>query len=227
MSKKIFITGTNTEVGKTYVTALLIKQLVEKSRSVTYFKAVLSGAVKQEGKFFSHDAEYVKRFAGLATPTKDMVSYVYEYAASPHLSAQMTKIYPSLSKIVEDYEKLAEKYSYIVVEGSGGIVCPLSMTGQPLMLTDVIKELDAAIIIVVPAQLGAINSAVLTSHYAEAMGIKIKGFILNFYHEEDLIEVDNKKMIELLTGYPVLGYTCENSEQLILSKGSLEAIFTD
>lgn len=94
----------------------------------------------------------------------------------------------------------------MIIEGCGGIVCPLRMDDKTVMLEDIIKLIGADIIIVASSGLGTINSTVLTVEYARSKGIGIKGIILNRYDEYDAMHQDNKRKIEELTQIPVL--TC-------------------
>ena len=224
MNKKIFITGTGTDVGKTYVTALLIKSLREKGVNAGYYKPVATGAVKSNAQTIIHDAEYVKTVAELKEDAENMVSYAYEYPASPHLSSRLEHDPPCLEKILTDCKTRFQQYEYLVIEGAGGLVCPLNIGGKRLMLTDVIKSLKADLLVVVPSALGAINAAVLTAFYAQKMNITVKGFILNNAHKDSLIEKDNAKTIETLTKIPVLMTLEKNAANICLPENLLAAL---
>ena len=89
--KGIFITATGTDVGKTYVTALILKKLREASVNAGYYKAALSGAYRNADKLVPGDAAYVTSISGLPVSPEQLVSYIYEPAVSPHLAAQLEK----------------------------------------------------------------------------------------------------------------------------------------
>ena len=90
MSKKIFITGTGTDVGKTYVTGLIVKKLWENKRNAAYYKAAMSGNDRGvDGSLLAGDALHVKTVSGIAQPINEMCPYLYETAVSPHLAARM------------------------------------------------------------------------------------------------------------------------------------------
>ncbi len=89
MSKSIFITGTGTDIGKTYVSALIMKKMINENMNACYFKPVLSGAERRQGRIYAGDIEYVKEISGLNEDTKNMGSFIYEYPASPHLAAKL------------------------------------------------------------------------------------------------------------------------------------------
>ena len=139
MSKGIFITATGTDIGKTYVTALIVKLLRENNLNVSYYKAALSGAEIINGELVPGDAKYVCDVSKLDKDPKSLVSYIYKTAVSPHLASQIENNPTELTKIKSDFEKMKDKSEYITVEGSGGIVCPIRMDEQLILLKDIIK----------------------------------------------------------------------------------------
>lgn len=215
MSRGIFITGTGTDIGKTYVTALLLKKLRERTDAV-YYKAALSGAELINGRLSAGDACYVCKTAGIPGDPNDYVSYIYKEPVSPHLAARFGGEPVSMARVKADFGRLSAEHGFVVAEGSGGIVCPIRFDGQQIMLTDIIRELGLDILIVSTAALGSINSAVLTYHYACSMGIRVRGFILNRYDKSDIMQADNCEMIQRLTGAPVVAYAEPDGRELVL-----------
>ena len=211
MTKCIFITATGTDVGKTYISALLVKKLRDLGYNCGYFKPALSGAEVRNGKLIPGDGDYVLKTAGIDANPMDYVSYVFKLAVSPHLASEIEKNPIKIEKIKADFERIKKKYDYLVVEGAGGIVCPFNLSENKLMLPDVIKALDLDILVVASASLGTINSTVLTTEYANQQGIKIKGIILNDYNENDFMQRDNKKQVENLTGIEVVTTVEQNA----------------
>ena len=214
MTKGLFITATGTDAGKTYLTGLMIKKMRESGYTAGYYKAALSGAERKGGALIPGDADHVKRTAGLTEPFSQMVSYIYETAVSPHLAAEIEGPLISEEKVLEDYKKACLKYDYITVEGSGGIICPIRREKPQLMLTDLIKAMNLGVLIVAPAQLGTINSTILTIEYARTKGIPVRGVMLNYFHPSDRMEEDNKRFIEEYTGVPVLACVKELEQDL-------------
>ncbi len=205
MTKGIFVTATGTDIGKTYVSALILKKLLATGINAGYYKPVLSGAELHNGKIIPGDAEYVLKTAGLDTEPQKCVSYMFRLAVSPHLASQIENNPVKLDKILEDYKLMQSQYDYLIVEGAGGIACPFSLSGDnKIMLADVIKVLELDIIIVASAELGTINSTILTVEYARAHGLNIRGIILNNYDENDFMHRDNLKQIEYLVQVPVI-----------------------
>lgn len=211
MTKCIFITATGTDVGKTYISALLVKKLRDLGYNCGYFKPALSGAEVRNGELIPGDCDYVLKTAGIDANPMDYVSYVFKLAVSPHLASEIEKNPIKIEKIKADFERIKKNYDYLVVEGAGGIVCPFNLSENKLMLPDVIKALDLDILVVASASLGTINSTVLTTEYANQQGIKTKGIILNNYNENDFMQRDNKKQVENLTGIEVVAAVEQNA----------------
>ena len=198
--KGLYILGTGTDVGKTYITALWLKRLREAGHDVVYYKAAVSGAPS----ITESDAGYVKQVAGLSQADETLLSYVFDEAVSPHLAARHEGKVIDRTVVNKNFCHVARAHAYTTVEGSGGIICPLHVTDTELyMLEDVVKDLNLPTIIVATAALGTINSTVLTIHYLQSKGIPVKGIIVNHYTGNPM-EEDNCVMIERLTGIPVL-----------------------
>ena len=228
MSKGIFVVGTGTDIGKTYVTGLLLKYVRDKGYDATYFKAALSGAIRDKnGSLIPGDAVEVLSMAGLEEDTDFLVPYIYESAVSPHLASQIEGNPVNLKKVKEAYEKVSQKYDYIVMEGSGGIVCPIRYEGKDninnIMLEDIIKYLDLDVILIADAGLGTINSIVTTVEYLKNRNIHVCGIIMNNYKDE-LMENDNIKMVEDLCDVPVIAKVYQNDKNLRLDVDAEELI---
>ncbi|KMT20979.1 dethiobiotin synthase [Clostridium cylindrosporum] len=205
MIKGIFITATGTDVGKTYITTQITKKLRENNINAGYYKAALSGARVENNKVIECDCLDVLDASSIKGECEEFVSYIFETPVSPHLASRLENKSIKLNKIKDDFNRLKEKYEYITVEGSGGIVCPISLEDETIMLTDIVKLLDLDIIVVAPSDLGTINSTVLTVEYARNQGINVKGIIMNYYDSDNFVHVDNKKALEFITGVSVIG----------------------
>ncbi len=221
MSKGIFITATGTDVGKTYITALLVKRLRQEGFNAGYYKAALSGAES----IGESDAGYVNRIAGIGQEESSLVSYLYKNAVSPHLAAKLEGNPPETAKIKADYDRVTDRYDYVVAEGSGGIVCPIRWDeSEHTLLEDIIKLLELDTLIVADAGLGTINSIVLTAEYLKSRNIRVREIILNRFGGT-LMEEDNGKMAEALTGIPVIARVGENAENISVSGNIAETFF--
>lgn len=227
MTKGIFITATGTDIGKTYISGLLVKKMRDLGYNCGYFKPALSGAEMINGKLVPGDCAHVLKTAGINDDPMKYVSYVFETAVSPHLAAQLEGNSIKKEKIKSDSERLKSEYEYLVVEGAGGIVCPFNLTDEKLMLPDIIKLLNLDVIIVASASLGTINSTVLTAEYIKSLGINIRGIILNGYDNNDIMQKDNKEQVENLTGIKVIAAVKDKEKDLKIKEEELLPLFKE
>jgi len=225
MSKKIFITATGTDIGKTFVTALIVKKLRDTGYNAGYYKAALSGAEISENGLIPGDAQYVNKIANINETMDNLVSYVYKEAVSPHLASKIEGNPVEMNKVIEDFNNALSKYDYLTMEGSGGIVCPIRYDHKKIMLEDIIKELGLSTLIIADAGLGTINHVVLTVEYLKNRNISVKGIILNHYSECNMLHEDNKKMIEKITKIPVIALVKENDKELNIDINKLLEIY--
>ena len=221
--KGLYILGTGTDVGKTYITALWLKKLREAGHDVAYYKAAVSGA----SSISESDAGYVKQVAGLSQADETLLSYVFDEAVSPHLAARHEGKVIDRTVVNKNFCHVANTHAYTTVEGSGGIICPLHVTDTELyMLEDVVKDLQLPTIVVATAALGTINSTVLTIHYLQSKGILVKGIIVNQYTANSM-EFDNCVMMERLTGVPVLDRVRPGETSLHMDVETMLACYED
>ena len=220
MTKKIFITGTNTDVGKTYISALIIKKMREANFNCGYYKPVLSGVTEMCGHLMDSDANYVVQKANIPFEPSDCVSYYWQEALSPHLAAKRKNQEIDIDKIKYDYSQICKKFDYLLIEGAGGITCPLKINKEEkYLLKDLIWELGLSTIIVADAGLGTINSTLLTVDYAKANGIEVEGIILNNYESDNFMHWDNLEQIETLTKINVVATVARGANDIMLLEG--------
>lgn len=226
MSKNLFITGTGTDVGKTYVTGLIIKKLKDSGANAAYYKAAMSGNERRpDGSLIPGDALSVKETSGISQPLEEMCPYLYENAYSPHLAARIEGEQVELSVVKEGFRSVCGAYDYVTMEGSGGILCPIRYDGEKLLLEDVIKTLQLPCLLVADAGLGTINSVALTTEYMRAREIPIVGMIFNHFHPGDVMEEDNIRMCEELTGLPTIACVREGDRDLSVEADELRALY--
>lgn len=216
-SKGYFVTATGTDVGKTFITALLVKKWRDSGIDAGYYKAALSGAELRDGKWIAGDADYVKRIANLPDTQEQLVSYVYREAVSPHLAARKEGNPVELAKVTADFEAALSRHEFIFAEGSGGIICPIRKDdNQTIFLEDIMKALGLPLLIVTTAALGSINACVLTVEYARSRGIPVRGIIVNRYGMSGNLEMedDNIAMMHDMTGLEILAKVKEGDTDL-------------
>lgn len=228
MSKSLFITGTGTDVGKTFVTGLIVKKLRESGEKAAYYKAAMSGNERgKDGSLIPGDAVFVKEISKITQPLEEMCPYIYEHAYSPHLASRIEGNPVQMEMVKRGYQKVCTEYDYVTVEGSGGIVCPIRLDREKIMLEDVIHELELPCLLIADAGLGTINSVVLTAEYMKNRGIPIKGIIFNRYHKGNIMEEDNIARCEAITGLNVLACVEEHAVDLDIDINLLKNIYED
>ena len=226
MSKSLFVAGTGTDVGKTYVAGLILKQLHEKGFRAAYFKAAMSGNCRDKnGTLLPGDSLHVKEVSGIPQPLESMCPYLYETAVSPHLASKMEGDPVVLENVLQCFDGLCETYDWVVAEGSGGIVCPLRYDHIKIGLEDFIRARRLNCLVVADAGLGTINAVVLTAEYMKARGISVRGIILNRYEHGNPLHEDNKWMCERMTGIGVVGTVSDGQANLDIPPETLRSLF--
>ncbi len=228
MSKGLFITGTGTDLGKTYIAGLIVKKLADAKQSAAYYKAAMSGNDRRaDGSLIPGDALFVQKTAGISQPLEEMCPYVYEHAYSPHLASRIEGHPVQMDVVKAGYYKVCNAYDFVTMEGSGGILCPICFDEAKIQLEDVIRELHLPSILIADAGLGTINSVVLTVEYMKAKNLPVKGFIYNHYHGNDVMEDDNIFMCEYMTGLPTLAKVKDGDTELAMDEQDLMALYEE
>lgn len=228
MSKALFITGTGTDTGKTYITGLIVKKLQEAGKNPAYYKAAMSGNDRhQDGTLIPGDALAVQTMSGIKQSLTSMCPYVYEHAYSPHLASRLEGHPVVMDVVKQGFTEVADTYGYVTVEGSGGILCPICFDEAKIQLEDVVQELHLSSILIADAGLGTINSVVLTAEYMKARHLPLKGIIFNHYHPGDVMEDDNIFMCEHMTGLPTLAKVQDGDTELNMDIDALCALYDE
>lgn len=228
MSKALFVTGTGTDTGKTYVTGLIVKKLQEAKKNPAYYKAAMSGNDRRpDGTLIPGDALEVQTMSGIDQSLTSMCPYVYEHAYSPHLASRLEGNPVVMDVVTHGFADVTAVYDYVTVEGSGGILCPICFDEARIQLEDVVKELHLSSILIADAGLGTINSIVLTAEYMKTHGLPLKGIIFNHYHPGDVMEDDNIFMCEHMTGLPTLAKVQDGDTELDMNVDALCALYDE
>ncbi len=228
MSKALFVTGTGTDTGKTYVTGLIVKKLQEAKKNPAYYKAAMSGNDRRpDGTLIPGDALAVQTMSGIDQSLTSMCPYVYEHAYSPHLASRLEGNPVMMDVVTHGFADVTAVYDYVTVEGSGGILCPICFDEARIQLEDVVKELHLSSILIADAGLGTINSVVLTAEYMKTHGLPLKGIIFNHYHPGDVMEDDNIFMCEHMTGLPTLAKVQDGDTELDMNIDALCALYDE
>lgn len=223
MAKGLFVTATGTDIGKTYVTALIVKKLRSFGLNAGYYKAAVSGAESVS----ESDAGYVNRIAEIGKSEELLLSYLYKTAVSPHLAARIEGNPAEMSVIKSTFEKVCGQYDFVTMEGSGGIVCPIRKDEKAVIyLEDIIAALGLPSVIIADAGLGTINAVVTTVEYMRKRKLPINGIILNKWNG-DFMQRDNLAMIEELTGVRVVAVVKDGDAELEIDEKALVGLYKD
>lgn len=176
-ARGFFITGTDTEVGKTVVATALVRGLVSRGLRVAAMKPVASGSQRTPQGLRNDDALALMAASNVAAPYERVNPYCFEPAISPHIAAEEASISIDLAHIRHNLSALAAPPAdYVVVEGAGGWLAPI---GPRTTMKDLANALDLPIVLVVGVRLGCINHALLTRLAIESHGARFAGWIAN------------------------------------------------
>ena len=226
MSKGIFITATDTGIGKTVVAASLALALKGRGIHVGVMKPIATGCFG-DGRLVSSDAVYLfeaaeNEYAPLTSPVR------YRNPVAPSIASIYEQREVDVKKLHVAFAELQKNYDYVIVEGIGGLLVPIK---KNFLVANLIREMGLPLVIVSHVNLGAINHTLLTVDSALMRGLAIKGIIFNRAPivNYSLAELTNPRVIHELTGLPVLG-TLPEVEHLDVERckyGNLRAIFEE
>jgi dethiobiotin synthetase len=197
MSKGIYIIGTDTDVGKTIISAGLMHLLLKSRVKAAYFKPVASGEIDVDGVPTPADAAFVSMASGFTEDLQLVTPFSFADSVAPHLASRIARRRIDRAKIRESLEDLKKHYDVIVAEGAGGLMVPLNDEGT--LQYELIRELGFPCLLVTRAGLGTINHTLLTLRAAQDVGLVVKGIVVNGAGES-VIEQDNISMIRKLSG---------------------------
>jgi len=209
--KGVFVTGTDTGVGKTWIAAGITAVLRQWGLSACYFKPVQSGCPEENGRLIPTDARFAQELAGLAEPLAILTPITLRLPLAPGVAAAREGVDVDLDRVARARTELAGRYDLLVTEGAGGLYVPLRDTD--FLVLDMIKWLRLPLIVVARAGLGTINHTALTVKAAQQAGVPVAGVVINRYPEKpSLAEETNPEVIAALTDVPILGKVPEIPE---------------
>ncbi len=191
-----FMTGTDTEIGKTWASVTLIHALRSQGLSVTAMKPVAAGLDEPS------DAELLAEACGQAINPQWLNPLHFSLPASPHLAAQQERQEITLAPVIQAFDRLAGSADRIIVEGVGGWMVPLS---ERLMLPDLVKTLELPVILVVGLKLGCLNHALLTADKIQQDGCVLAGWIGNTVDPHMPLLAENIATLTEKISAPLLG----------------------
>ncbi|WP_180242401.1 dethiobiotin synthase [Bacillus sp. AFS029533] len=210
MGKGYFVTGIDTNIGKTYVTAQMVDCLQNKGIDAIPYKPIQSGVVNLNNRLIGEDTAFYKEKLELAEEHDYYGTYTMKTPVSPHLASKLEDIYIDEQVILEKYKQLENKHDVVFVEGAGGVAVPLK---ENFGTIDLIKLLNLPVILVTSLKLGTINHTVLTTEYLKSHKINLMGLLINKVPSVmGEMEKDNLVMLEKLTGHNILGVIPEQMD---------------
>jgi dethiobiotin synthetase len=199
----LLITGTDTGVGKTFVASGLAALLLGKGKRVGVMKPVETGCELRDGRLYPEDAARLLRFSGSTAPLELVCPYRFAPPLAPGVAAEMAGVRIEKERILLCYGQIAAQHDVTLVEGAGGLLVPLA---ERYTFAELARDLDIPLLVVVGSRLGAINHALLTLSCARAMGLSVRGYILNHPSPtEDLAAQTNRQALDRFTDVPCLG----------------------
>jgi dethiobiotin synthetase len=197
-----FVTGTDTEVGKTLVSGALILKLRELGRSAIGFKPVVAGTYQgQNGEYINEDIETLQVASNLPQ-TQSICPFVLDTPAAPHIVAKAHGIELNVNKLLESFTSIQNENDVVVVEGAGGLIVPLN---DHESLADFAQKIDLPIILVVGMKLGCLNHALLTIEAIKTRKMKIAGWVANALAQEMSLLNENIQSLQDRIDAPFLG----------------------
>jgi dethiobiotin synthetase len=198
-----FITGTDTGVGKTYVTKLMIEALRSEGRAAAGFKPISCGD--------REDAQILAAASG-GLPVDDVNPLHFNSAVAPHVAALLENKRIDPANLIASYQDFAGKHEIVLAEGAGGWEVPIT---ENYFISDLAKDLGLPVILVAANRLGALNHILLTLRAIETKGLRCAGIILNQLEDEmDTPMITNKGILESITNIPLLDHIIHGQDFL-------------
>lgn len=214
LARAWFVTGTDTEIGKTHVSCALLRAAVRNGLRAVGMKPVAAGAEWIAGRRINEDTAALLAAGNVDAPESLVTPYCFANPIAPHIAAQDEGVVIDFGHIRAAFEALAMRADCVLVEGAGGLLVPL---GPQQDLAGLAAALELPVILVVGMRLGCINHALLTVAAIEARGLKLAGWVANRVDPQMRRFDDNLRTLQARIDAPLLG---------IVPHGSIEAAAT-
>jgi len=192
MQKALFITGTDTDVGKTHVACQIIQQYVAQGLKVIGMKPVAAGCELIDGEWVNEDVQKLTAASNVDAPAELVNPYCFKEYIAPHLAAEKAGVQIELEKITQAYEQLTKLADVVIVEGAGGFLVPLN---SQMGLADLAEALAIPVVLVVGMRLGCISHSLLTVESIKARGLALHGWVANHVDPEMDLRAENVRTI--------------------------------
>ena len=203
MGKGIFITGTDTGVGKTFVAATLAAYLRDAGYRVGVMKPAETGCEERDGKLIPADAMRLKDASGCAEPIERICPYRLPERLAPSIAAERAGVKIDVDHLLAVYAEISATHDVTLVEGAGGLMVPLLPS---YTYADFARVFKLPLLVVAANRLGVINHLLLTLEHASCQGLSVLGYVLNRNSNETSLAADtNREVLSNLSGVPCLG----------------------
>ena len=203
MGGGIFITGTDTGVGKTVVACGLAALLRKSGYKVGVMKPAETGCEERDGKLFPQDAYLLKEASGCDVPLENICPYRLRDPLAPSIAAEREGVKIDISLLEKIYGEINSAHDITLVEGAGGLLAPILPS---FTYADLAKLLKLPLLVVAPNRLGVINHLLLTLEHASSHGLRVLGYVFNRLNTEPSLAADtNREALLSLTAVPCLG----------------------
>jgi dethiobiotin synthetase len=203
MGKGIFITGTDTGVGKTFFACGLAALLKESGYKVGVMKPAETGCEQGEGKLVPQDALALKAASGCELPLETVCPYQFREPLAPGVAAERERGRIDIDRLMRVYGEISAAHDVTIVEGAGGLMVPLLPS---FTYADFARVLKLPLIVVAANKLGMINHLVLTLEHASCQGLRVLGYVLNQIESKRSMAAEtNREALVSLTGVPCIG----------------------
>lgn len=177
MKQAFFVTGTDTDVGKTYVACKLINDYIAQGYKVVGMKPVAAGGDFVDEKWLNNDVLKLEAASNVKAPRELINPYSFKEAIAPHIAAEITGVEIKIEVIQQAFMRLTDMADIVIVEGAGGFLVPLNKTET---MADLAAALNIRIILVVGMKLGCINHSLLTVEAIKARKLALHGWVANY-----------------------------------------------
>lgn len=204
MKQAFFITGTDTDVGKTYVACKLINDYVAQGYKVVGMKPVAAGGDFVDGKWLNDDVLKLEAASNVKAPRELVNPYSFKEAIAPHIAAEKLGVEIKIEVIQQAFKRLAAMADIVIVEGAGGFLVPLNNKES---IADLAVALNIPIILVVGMKLGCINHSLLTAQAIQARNLNLHGWVANQiapdmpFCDENIATIAQKTRMNCLKNY--------------------------
>jgi dethiobiotin synthetase len=244
LSKGIFVTGTDTGVGKTIVSAILVRSLIKLGVKVGAMKPLETGCLKlrnSNNKKYLHpsDGAFLKDMANMDDQIDLITPLRYELPLAPMVAADIEKRPVDLKKIFDSYRVLKERYDFMIIEGVGGLLVPIKKIdgskSDVYFVSNLIKDFSLPVLVVSRPTLGTINHTLLTVDYLIKEGITVKGIVINYHKplENSIAEKTNPDVLKDLCPVPLIAtvpyleaINIENMDNIVDRRSLAERFYT-